>query len=139
MQAIRSAFSRIRHYLDPAERLSEILFGVVMAMGFTGAVRIGLEEASSRELLIGILGCNIAWGVVDGVMYVLGCILERGCKARVLREAIESPNEEVALARLSRELDGRLGPFTTQPERTSIYRRIIESARLERTHEQVGG
>ena len=45
-----------------------LLFGLIMALGFTGAVRLGREEADNRTLFIGILGGNIAWGIVDGGM-----------------------------------------------------------------------
>ena len=68
----------IERYLDPATRLGEILFGLVMALGFTGAVRLGYEEADNRALFVGIFGCNLAWAIVDGVMYVLTALFERG-------------------------------------------------------------
>jgi hypothetical protein len=58
----------IKRHLEPADRIGETLFGLIMALGFTGAVCLGIDEATSRELLIAILGCNIAWGIVDGVM-----------------------------------------------------------------------
>lgn len=57
----------LERYLDPADRLGEILFGLIMALGFTGAVRLGHEEADSRALFIGIFGCNLACAIVDGV------------------------------------------------------------------------
>ena len=41
----------IRRYLDPADRLGEILFGLIMALGFTGAVRLGREEADNQRAL----------------------------------------------------------------------------------------
>ena len=46
----------IQRHLDPADRLGEILFGLIMALGFTGAVRLGHEEADNRALFIGIFG-----------------------------------------------------------------------------------
>lgn len=49
-------------HLDPADRIGEALFGLIMALGFIGAVRLGIEEAASRELSVAILGCNLAWG-----------------------------------------------------------------------------
>ena len=54
--------------LDPVARVSEVLFGLIMALTFTGslaAATAGREEI--RTLLIGIIGCNIAWGLVDAV------------------------------------------------------------------------
>ncbi len=48
----------IQRCLDPADRLGEIPFGLIMALGFTGAVRLGVEDADNRTLFIAIFGCN---------------------------------------------------------------------------------
>jgi VIT1/CCC1 family predicted Fe2+/Mn2+ transporter len=29
-------------------------------------------------MLIGALGCNLAWGIIDGVLYLMGCLAEKG-------------------------------------------------------------
>jgi VIT1/CCC1 family predicted Fe2+/Mn2+ transporter len=125
----------IQRYLDPAGRLGEILFGLIMALGFTGAVRLGREDADSHALLIGILGCNLAWAIVDGVMYVLTELFERGRKARLIREVLTAPTEEVALQRISDELDSPLMALTTPDERRQIHRwvlAIVRRAKSER-------
>jgi hypothetical protein len=63
--------SFIQRDLDPADRLDEIRFDLIIALGFTAVVRLGTEEPDSRELFVAILGCNLAWGVVDGVMFAM--------------------------------------------------------------------
>ncbi|HEV8112619.1 MAG TPA: hypothetical protein VGR31_07565 [Planctomycetota bacterium] len=65
--------------LDPIERLSEVLFGLIMVLSFTcsmSAATAGHEEV--RTVVIGAIGCNIAWGLVDAVMYLLAILFERG-------------------------------------------------------------
>jgi VIT1/CCC1 family predicted Fe2+/Mn2+ transporter len=65
--------------LDPIARVSEILFGLIMALTFTGtlgAATAGREEV--RTLLVGAIGCNIAWGLVDAVMFLMSSLTERG-------------------------------------------------------------
>jgi VIT1/CCC1 family predicted Fe2+/Mn2+ transporter len=50
-----------------------------MALTFTGtlsAATAGREEV--RTLLIGAIGCNIAWGLVDAVMFLMSSLTERG-------------------------------------------------------------
>lgn len=52
-----------KRVLDPMERLSEVLFGLIMVLTFTGslgAATAGREEI--RTMLIGAIGCNLAWG-----------------------------------------------------------------------------
>jgi hypothetical protein len=115
----------VQRYLDPADRLGEILFGLIMALGFTGAVRLGHEEADNHALFIGIFGCNLAWAIVDGVMYVLTALFERGRKARLFREVLHAPTEEAALQRISEELDGPLLELTTPQERAQLHHWIL--------------
>jgi len=64
--------------LDPVERVSEIIFGVLMAMTFIGALSVadsGREDV--RTAMIAALGCNLAWGLADAVMYIVGTLTER--------------------------------------------------------------
>jgi hypothetical protein len=71
-----------RRVLDPVDRASEILFGLIMVLTFTlslGATDAGREEVS--VVLIGALGCNIAWGLIDAIMYLIGVQGERWIEA----------------------------------------------------------
>jgi VIT1/CCC1 family predicted Fe2+/Mn2+ transporter len=115
----------IRRHLDPAGRLGEVLFGLIMALGFTSAVRLGIEEPDNRTLFVAILGCNVAWGIVDGVMYVLGELFERGRRARLLQKLRGVTDDEQALGLIGDELDGRLLPLTTPDERRRIYTTML--------------
>jgi VIT1/CCC1 family predicted Fe2+/Mn2+ transporter len=123
---MRSFFDR---YLDPADRLGEVLFGLIMALCITGAVRLGREEADSRALLVGILGCNLAWAIVDGVMYVLTALFERGRQTRLARDVKNAPTEEAALQHIAGELDDPLLSLTTEEERGQIHRWVLEIVR----------
>lgn len=67
-------------YLSPSERLSEILFGLIMVLTITSTLNIALGESANdvRIMAFGALGCNIAWGIVDGIMYIITRAIERG-------------------------------------------------------------
>ena len=68
-----------RRVLDPAERIAEVLFGLIMVLTFTGSLSVaeaGREDI--RAMLIGALGCNIAWGIIDAVLYLMGSLAEKG-------------------------------------------------------------
>ena len=77
--------------LEPYERVSEVLFGLIMVLTFTGSLSVadaGRDDV--RAMLIGALGCNLAWGIIDGMLYLMGCMSEqaRGYRAwRALRKA----------------------------------------------------
>lgn len=113
-------FGFMRRHLDPADRLGETLFGLIMALGFTGAVRLGMDEATSRELFVSILGCNVAWGIVDGVMFVMVAVFERG-RTALLMERVRGLDDVSAARVIGEELDESLGAFTDASEREAIY------------------
>jgi VIT1/CCC1 family predicted Fe2+/Mn2+ transporter len=72
--------------LDPVDRVSEILFGLLMALSFTGAISVSSPgEEDVRTVLFAALGCNLAWGLVDAVMYVVRTQVSRGHRLAVLR------------------------------------------------------
>jgi VIT1/CCC1 family predicted Fe2+/Mn2+ transporter len=73
--------------LDPVERSSEILFGLIMVLTFTLSLRVsGAAHEEVRPVLISALGCNLAWGVIDAVMYLLAVLSERGHNLALLRD-----------------------------------------------------
>ena len=85
--------------LSPVDRVSELLFGLFMALTFTGAVSVaeaGRDEI--RTMFIAALGCNLAWGLVDAVMYVVRTVTERGkvAHAPALRAAMPRTQQKGA-------------------------------------------
>lgn len=119
---MRSFFQK---HLDPSTRLNEVLFGLIMALGITGAVKFGLEQATSRELLIAVLGCNVAWGIVDGVMFVLVSLFERTRKTRIMHAVLSAPTDDAALQCIHAELGDRLELLTTDQDREQLYRAVL--------------
>lgn len=75
-----------KNVLDPMERISEILFGLIMVLTFTGSLEVATAgRAEVRSLLLGALGCNLAWGIIDGCMYMMARLHERNCRLMMLR------------------------------------------------------
>ena len=107
-----SVGSPSRGVLDPVERTSEILFGLIMALTFTGSISVassGRDEV--REILVGAIGCNLAWGLVDAVMYLLTILVGRGrglAIARAVRAASEPARARQVLAQALPEPFDRL-------------------------------
>lgn len=119
----------IQRQLDPSRRLGEVLFGLIMALGITGAVRFRLAEANNRDLFIAVLGCNIAWGIVDGVMFALIALFERARKTRIVISVQNAPSDKIALEHIHAELGDRLEALTTPEDRDQFYRCVLELAR----------
>jgi hypothetical protein len=86
--------------LSPAERISEILFGLIMTLSITGTMSIAAGgEEDVGTMLWGVIGCNVAWGIIDGILYLIGSGYERG-RGHVLHEFIRAGGavEEVRAA-----------------------------------------
>ena len=79
------------------ERISETLFGLIMVLTFMCSLDIATAgNIKVQTMLIGALGCNLAWGIVDGGLYLLARINERGGKILTLRAIRQAPNPEAA-------------------------------------------
>jgi len=64
--------------LDTPDRISEVLFGLIMVLAITGTISVstaGKKELS--DLLWAALGCNLAWGLVDAIMNLMDTLIER--------------------------------------------------------------
>ena len=86
-----------RRVLDPVDRASEILFGLIMVLTFT--VSLNAAEAGRsdvRAMLVGALGCNLAWGIIDAVMFLMGTKGERAIASRIVRAIQEAPTVSAA-------------------------------------------
>lgn len=81
--------------LDPVDRSSEVLFGLIMALTFTTTFEVATAgRADVRTMLIGALGCNLAWGLVDGVMFVVTRSVERYRFYSTIRAVQAAPETE---------------------------------------------
>src|SRR5687768_9376760 len=87
--------------LSPVDRISEVLFGLIMVLTFTGAISVGSDGREEiRSLLWAALGCNVAWGLVDAIMYLMNVLFERGYSRNVLlkyRKTVPGPEASAAL------------------------------------------
>jgi VIT1/CCC1 family predicted Fe2+/Mn2+ transporter len=79
--------------LEPYDRISEVLFGLIMVLTFTGSLSVAeAGRTEIRTMLIGALGCNLAWGIIDGILYLMGCLADRSQRLRTLR-ALRKAND----------------------------------------------
>jgi VIT1/CCC1 family predicted Fe2+/Mn2+ transporter len=92
-----SAEQSSKRALEPIERISEVLFGLIMVLTFTGSLSVAEAGRSEiRTMLIGALGCNLAWGLIDGIMYLMGCFSDRAERIRTLLAVRKAATPEAA-------------------------------------------
>jgi len=109
MSEPNDAKPRLGDVLDPTDRFSEVVFGVVMAMTFTGTVSVAnAGDQDVRQLLYAAVGCNLAWGIVDAVMYVITSLADRGWAHRLVRAIGEARDGDTGRRIVAENLPGGL-------------------------------
>jgi hypothetical protein len=129
--ASRGWYRRFVEHLDPGERLGELLFGLIMVLTFTLGAGIELrgDREATRDLLIAALGCNAAWGIIDGALHLMGRLSARGRIHRIVKRVQAAERREQALALVARELDERI-PAIVEPEiRAALEADVLEKVR----------
>jgi VIT family len=112
--------------LTPIDRNSEILFGLFMVLTFTGTLSVataGREDV--KVMLVAAIGCNIAWGFVDGVMYVLRNLVVRAREATLAR-AVRAAHRPEDAHRLIATQIGPLAAGLGTPGLERVRQSIIE-------------
>src|SRR6476659_6059936 len=111
--------------LEPIDRVSEVLFGLIMVLTFTGSLSVaeaGRDDV--RTMLIGALGCNVAWGIIDGLLYLMGCLAE---KSRSL----------VTYRAVRKATDGREAQRLIADALPPVLASIVAPAELEAMHQRL--
>jgi VIT1/CCC1 family predicted Fe2+/Mn2+ transporter len=111
--------------LEPHERISEVLFGLIMVLTFTGSLSVaeaGREDV--RTMLIGALGCNIAWGIIDGVLYLMGCLAEQGRNLMTYRAVRRAADAATAQRLIAAALPSPIASVLQPAELETIRQRL---------------
>jgi hypothetical protein len=127
--------SSLARWLDPIDRLSETIFSVLILLTFTLAFSAfkhtmdpnqPVSTQFVHELIIGALGATLAWGLIDGVMYAMIAVFERGEKHRLLVWIQTARTQEEGLEAIAEELDHILEPIARPEKRRLLYADILE-------------
>ncbi len=125
--------------LEPVERLSEILFGLIMALTITGAISVATAERFEiRTMLFAALGCNLAWGIIDAGMYLMARLGERGRNA-VLARAVRATADRDAAHRIIADELPPLFVSTVNPAQLELVREKINKMSASDVHPRLTG
>ena len=106
-----------RRVLEPIERISEVLFGIIMVLTFTGSLSVAeAGRESVRTMLITAIGCNLAWGIIDAIMYLMGCLSGQAQKIRMVLAVRGAAQPESAHRIIAAALPPAIAPVLQTPE-----------------------
>ncbi|KKZ89255.1 VIT family protein [Rhizobium phaseoli] len=123
---------RITKIIDPGDALGEVLFGLIMALTLTVGSRLVFEEEGLdvHELIVATIGCNVAWGIIDAVLFVLGTTFYKSRRLRLFRQIKAAGNESEALTVLANEFPIKKAPFSAKAADTdALYRSLLTLTR----------
>ena len=111
--------------LDPLDRISEVLFGLIMAVTIVGSISIATAGSDDvRTVMVAALGCNLAWGLVDAVMYLVRTLTER-TRMRALGKSVTGAEPEAARRIIESTLPPHLLAVTGPDELEGMRRRLL--------------
>jgi VIT1/CCC1 family predicted Fe2+/Mn2+ transporter len=111
--------------LNPVDRIAEVLFGLIMVLSFTGAISASTDAREDvRELLWAALGCNVAWGLVDAIMYLMNVAIERGHAIMVIKKIHTSNNPDEAGQILKDEIQPAIAGLMSDKELSELSGRL---------------
>ncbi len=118
----------VHRYLEPSERMSELLFGLIMTLTFTLGASLVIEEGpeATRELLISVIGCNIAWGIIDGLLYIFNAMYARGAPYRAAL-ALRKRGPEISRQKLREHLDQEYAGALTDRTKEAVCSELIQA------------
>jgi len=116
-----------KRVLEPIDHVSEILFGLIMVLTFTGSLsvaEVGREDV--REMLVGALGCNVAWGIIDAVFYLMACLAEKGRNLLTFQAVRRTTDPQLAQRLVAEALPSAVASVLTPTELESMRQRLLQ-------------
>jgi hypothetical protein len=114
-----------KRVLDPIFRVSEVLFGLIMVLTITGSISIAEAGRDDiRKVLIGALGCNLAWGMIDGLLYLMSSLADKGQGLMTLRAVRNATDPQKAQRLIADSLPTAVASILAPAELESMRLRL---------------
>ena len=111
--------------LEPMERIAEILFGVIMTLTFTCTLAVETaDRLQVRTMLIGALGCNLAWGIIDAGVYLITRISTESRKVAAVRAIREAADGRAARQILANSFNPALASALSNEQLESMRQNL---------------
>ncbi|WP_321839188.1 VIT1/CCC1 transporter family protein [Paraburkholderia bannensis] len=117
--------------LNTVDRVTELCFGLFMALTFVGAIKaVTAGEDAGRKLFLAALGCNLAWGLADAVMFLVRTLADRGQRLTLALTVRREPDRAAAVRALRDALPKALAPLVDDAELEQIRARLAATPTL---------
>jgi len=115
--------------LDTVDRVSEMLFGLFMAVTFVGALSVAESGRTEvKEMFIAAFGCNLAWGLVDAVMYLVRTVTARGRSLALVHAVRKASDPAAGRALIHASLSRVASGLVSDAEVEAMRKRVVSLA-----------
>jgi hypothetical protein len=129
MSELHPGKERRARVLDPVDRASEVIFGLLMALTFTGSVSVATDgHEELRTMMAAALGCNLAWGLADAVMYLIRIATERARAAKLMARLRATTDATVAHELIGNALPAQLGAVADSEALETFRQRLLAAS-----------
>jgi hypothetical protein len=109
------------------DRISEVLFGLIMVLTYTGTLAVlSADRLAIRTMIVGALGCNLAWGIIDGGVFLIARLTERGRAAMTLRAVRTAGDVDTAQRIIGDAMPPLLASALAPDQREGMRRKLLE-------------
>ena len=118
-----------QEHLSEADVQVEMLCGVIMVLVMIGYLKLSLAQDGfefKKMMMLVPLGCNAAWGIIDGIMYVLINLRERGNKSKLLSLIKSAKDQNEVLALIKNEFGFVFIDLLNKDTQDNIYQEILK-------------
>jgi VIT1/CCC1 family predicted Fe2+/Mn2+ transporter len=124
---VRETPAASKRALEPIDRVSEALFGLIMVLTFTGSLSVAeAGRGDVRVMLVGALGCNLAWAIIDAVFYLMGCLAERGRAIMAMKALRRTGDPQEAHRLIANVLPVQIAAVMRPAEFDEIRQRLVQ-------------
>lgn len=121
------ALKSSKRVLEPEERISEVLFGLIMVLAITGSLSVAKAGRDDiRTMLIGALGCNLAWGIIDGVLYLMGSLADKSRSLMCYRAVRQAADPRQAQRLIAGALPPLVAAVLQPAELETMRQRLVQ-------------
>ena len=115
--------------LEPADALAEMTCGLVMVLTIlcTAGWYVSGSDEPRRALAFAAFGCCLAWGIIDGFLYVASAVYERGRRGRLIR-SVQASDHARAVDYVRRRVNDATGGLLSVQSSTDVAEELIAVA-----------
>jgi VIT1/CCC1 family predicted Fe2+/Mn2+ transporter len=121
-----SAMTRFKRVLDPMDRISEVWFGLIIVLTFTCSLSV---KNAGRDDVMGMIlaafGCNAAWGILDGFMYLQATFTRRARSIATVRALRQAQDPASAHQLIVDALPSMIASVMSEAELDAVRRKLI--------------